>query len=185
MSYSRGQLNDWLKKIDISEKTVLDIGSGPIEKSITKMVRGKPKLLKTSDIDSTFKCDYTIDLNDEKIELPQFQYVFCIETIEHVWNPVQAIKNLSKITTEKLFLSAPFINPHHDKWDYFRITGEWFEFVLKKFGFSHVSITERVATLGLNLLKNFYTTEGLRISKIRPEFNHYTYPIGYCVEAKK
>jgi len=27
--------------------------------------------------------------------------------------------------------------------------------------------------------------EGLKISKIRPEYGNYTYPIGYFVEARK
>ena len=89
------------------------------------------------------------------------------------------------MTKEVLYLSTPFINPHHDKWDYFRFTGEWYEKVMPMCGFKKVIITERVATEGLKLLKDFYATEGLRISKIRPEYGKYTYPIGYCVEGRK
>ena len=185
MSYSRNQVNKWLSSIDISNKNVLDIGAGPEEKWAKRKVKGQPKSYKTADIDDAFDCDYVLDLNAETIQIGSFDVVFCIEALEHVWNPIQAIKNLSLLTKEAVYIATPFINPHHDKWDYLRFTGEWYDFCLKKFGFRQVNITERVATVGRKLLQDFYTKEGLRVSKIRPEFGKYTYPIGYCVEGRK
>lgn len=185
MSLSRNQLTKWMNSINISDKTVLDIGAGPKEKWALNKVKGKPKLYSTADADSTFDCDHIIDLNESLSIVPTFDVVFCIECLEHTWNPIKAIENLSLMTKETLYLSTPFINPHHDKWDYFRFTGEWYEKILPMYGFKKVKITERIATDGLKYLKDFYQVEGLRISKIRPEYGKYTYPIGYCVEASK
>jgi len=182
MSLSRNQINQWLKTIDITDKTVLDIGAGPKKKWTRKIAKGNPKEYKTADVDNTFECDYVFDLN-ATIPNMKCDIVFCIETLEHCWNPVKAVENLHLLTKEVCYIATPFINPHHDKWDYFRFTGEWYEKVLTKIGFKKVKIVERVATKGKNLLKQFYQIEGLRVSKIRPEFNNYTYPIGYCVEA--
>src|SRR3972149_8438753 len=146
MSFSRNQLTDWMRHLDIKDKTVLDIGAGPKEKWALNKVQGKPKEYKTADADSTFNCDYVIDLNADISDIGQFDVVFCIECLEHTWNPIKAIENLSKLTKEVLYLSTPFINPHHDKWDYFRFTGEWYEKVMPMCGFKKVIITERVAT---------------------------------------
>lgn len=185
MSLSRDQLNKWMKQINIDDKRVLDIGAGPKEKWAMHKVTGKPKEYFTADADDAFHCDHVIDLNLDLTEITPFDVVFCIECLEHTWNPIKAIENLSKLTSGTLYLSTPFINPHHDKWDYFRFTGEWYEKVLPMFGFKTINISERVATNGLKDLKDFYAIEGLRISKIRPEYGRYTYPIGYCVEAIK
>jgi SAM-dependent methyltransferase len=185
MSLSRNQVNKWLRGIDISNKNVLDIGAGPKEKWALRLVKGKPKSYKTADVDKTFNCDYAFNLSEPINVTEEFDVVFCIEALEHCWNPMRAIKNISHLTREVAYIATPFINPHHDKWDYFRFTGEWYEKALPWAGFKKVIVTERVATKGKKLLQQFYATEGLRVSKIRPEFGKYTYPIGYCVEARK
>ena len=161
MSLSRNQLNRWLKTIDITGKTVLDIGAGPKEKWAKRIVKGTPKEYKTADVDRTFECYYVFDLNElVPSNLNQrFDVVFCIETLEHCWNPVQAIENLYSLTSESCYIATPFINPHHDKWDYFRFTGEWYENVLRRVGFNEVKVVERVATKGKKLLQQFYQAE--------------------------
>jgi len=188
MSLSRNQLIDWLRTIDVTGKTVLDVGAGPRDKWAINWVKGEPKSYITVDIE-LFPGIYSLfDLDSENSvdnAYDEAEYVFCLETLEHVSNPVLAAKHLSEMAEERLFVSVPFINPHHDKWDYLRFTGEWFEKVLKDVGFKEVIVKERVATAGLEDLKNFYRKEGLRVSKIRPEYGRYTYPIGYLVEARK
>jgi SAM-dependent methyltransferase len=185
MSLSRDQINKWLSQKDITNKTCLDIGAGPKEKWACRKTKGKPKSYKTADVDKTFNCNYTFDLNEPINFSEDFDVVFCIEALEHCWNPLRGIKNLSRLTREVCYIATPFINPHHDKWDYFRMTGEWYQKALPWAGFKKVIVTERVATKGKKLLEQFYATEGLRVSKIRPEHGKYTCPIGYCVEARK
>ena len=181
MSLSRSQLNTFLSEIDITNKTVLDVGAGTEECWILKKVKGTPKKYTTLDIEQK-GVTVVSDINYE-IALGKYDTVFCIETLEHCWNPYQVIKNLYRWTAGVCYISTPFINPHHDKVDYLRYTGEWFEEVLKKVGFKEIEIKERVATEGLQNLKDFYLLEGMRVSKIRKEFGKYSYPIGYFVKA--
>ena len=39
-----------------------------------------------------------------------FEYAFCFQCIEHVVNPIQALKELSRITQKKIFLSIPHVD---------------------------------------------------------------------------
>lgn len=197
MSKSREQLNQLLKAINIQDKIVLDVGVQ--DKPTSRLTHGTPREEYTLDIDDQWDPDVVADLNDDfgsivarlpnklmlRQELPNV--IFCIEVLEHCWNPVKVCENLAKLLQDggKLYLSTPFINPHHDYVDYLRFTHEWFRDVLPKVGFKDVIIKERVATVGKPFLENFYKTEGLKISKIRPEYGRYTYPIGYFVEATK
>lgn len=189
MSLSRNQLNDYLSTVNIEGKTVLDVGVQ--DKQNIRLTKGMPFVYETIDIDPQWKPTYVLNLNDDWSpiinEIKTYNVIFCTEVLEHCWNPVQAIQNLSS-TLEiggDLYLSAPFINPHHDYVDYLRYTNEWFRDVLPKYGLQVIEIVERVATLGKTQLKIFYDAEGLRVSKIRPEYGKYTYPIGYIVHARK
>jgi len=192
MSKSREQLNDWLRKIDIAGKTVLDIGAGPKEKWAINQVRGTPKLYKTSDINSQFGCDYDIDLNKsyttEVLEMiGKYDIVFCLETLEHVYNPIQAIKTISNLTGGVLYLSTPFVNPIHDTHDYLRYTFQWFERVLPRFGFKEVNVRPRVADTYWGYLKEFYAKSGMRMSKVtlKKGWGGHIRDVGYMVEALK
>lgn len=189
MSLSRNQLNKWLIKIDITGKSVLDVGAGEYNKWAMNFVRGKPKEYVTLDIDKRLKSQIVADLNKRRKDFSygEFDIIFCLETLEHCWDPVQVVKNLFNMLDYNgiCYISTPFINPHHDKWDYLRFTGEWFYKILKRVGFREIIIKERVATEGKDLLRDFYQVEGLRVSKIRSEYGQYTYPIGYMVKAVK
>lgn len=188
MSKSREQLNSFIKKIDIEGKIVLDVGSQ--NHLANRLTEGTAYEYDTLDIDPEWKPNILADLN-KKISSKDvgdyYDLVFCIEVLEHCWNPIQAIDNLSRFLKQggDLYISTPFINPHHDRWDYLRYTGEWYEEVLPKFDLEIVKIEERVATVGKDFLAGFYAAEGLKVSKIRPEYGRYTYPIGYFVHARK
>ena len=198
MSKSREQLNSLVRQIDIAGKTVLDVGCQ--DKLARHLTAGEPAEYHTMDVDDQWKPDYIADLNEDsdravflggfnkpKWVPKKYDIVFCLEVLEHCWNPVQAVQNLSYATKlgGTVIISTPFINPHHDVWDYLRYTDEWYEKVLPKRGLEIVRIEERKATVGLPHLQAFFATEGLRYSKIRQAKGPYTYPIGYFVEARK
>jgi len=198
MSKPREQINDWLKTIDVTGKTVLDVGAGrprawlfPPKGEGEPKVRGKPKEYVTADIDPQWGCDYEIDLNalnGELIsEIGYFDYVFCLETLEHIWNNRMAVAALAMFTKEKLFITVPFINPVHDVHDYLRYTSQWFEKVLPQFGFSKVHIKQRPATSGKEDLHAFYRKEGMRMSKISRKLGYSKnyFDVGYSVVAIK
>lgn len=193
MSKSREQLNEFLSHIDIQGKSVLDVGVQ--DKPAKNRTKGEPKSYWTLDIDESWSPDLVGDLNlpwedfvaqvwkgKEKVDV-----VFCLETLEHCWDPVQALTNMANILRSGgvMYVSTPFINPHHDTHDYLRFTNEWYRDVMPRVGLKVVNIKERTATAGKSLLQAFYNAEGLRVSKIRPEYGNYTYPIGYFVEAIK
>jgi len=249
MSLSRNQVTRWVSNIDITGKTVLDVGAGDKTKHARNWAKGKPKRYVTLDIDEKCKPDIVTDINkriyftlfaqprkteeetwksayeivasvgDEnwaqflgkdtyvrgkeymagghgmrrykqvEYNVKKFDIVFCLETLEHVWNPVNAVEILYGMLEENgvCYISVPFINPIHDKWDMLRFTDEWFEKVLPKIGFKEVTIKRRVATIGLEALREFYSTEGLRLSKIRSNKGegHKIADIGYLITAKK
>lgn len=200
MSKSREQLNTFLSEIDIEGLLCLDIGVQ--DKPTSRLTSGTPSKYLTLDIEEKWSPDIVADLNDEwsswatKVTKDNFTLIdrnggfdaiFCIETLEHCWNPIQAVQNMSGMLKEggDLYISVPFIGPHHDVVDYLRFTHEWFEEVLPKLDLKVISIKERVATIGRSDLIQFFTKEHMRVSKIRPEYGNYTYPIGYFVHAKR
>lgn len=205
MSFSRDQLNERLREVDIEGKVVLDIGVQ--DKPTSRLTKGKPKAYYTLDIDPQWNPDLIADINNPEVAnailwktarpVPEsttgmqetgFDVVFCIEVLEHCWDPVRAVANMSTVLRSGgvLYLSTPFIGPHHDVVDYLRFTDEWYKEVLPRVGFKEVKIHERIATRGRLHLRIFFETEGMRISKIRKmDFSSYTYPIGYIVEAYK
>ena len=211
MSKPREQINDWLKTIDVTGKTVLDVGAGrprawlfPPEDEGSPKVSGKPLAYHTADIDEQWGCDYELDLNSDKsvrqalaeyksdcgeaiFVVKTFDYVFCLETLEHIYDPIQTIKNLAEITEEKLFITVPFINPVHDVYDFLRYTSQWFEKVLPQFGFTQVHIKQRPATNGKEELHEFYRKEGMRMSKISRKlgFSKNYFDVGYSITAIK
>jgi hypothetical protein len=166
VSKSREQINQFLSKIDITDKVVLDVGvqNNPAR----KYTKGKPEKYLTLDIDEEWKPDIVADFNEKITYYPNnFDVVFCLEVLEHCWNPIIAVKNLANLTDGVCYISVPFINPLHDKWDYLRYTPEWFEKVLPMVGFKKVIVKKRMATIGMLELMKFYRQEGLRMSKIR------------------
>lgn len=202
MSKSREQLNDFLREISINNKVVLDVGVQ--DKPTRRMTQGEPKSYFTTDIDTKWNPDFAFDLNvkienlldhtkqtlliDDPDPETMFDVIFCIEVLEHCWNPIRAIQNMASWLKPGgvLYIATPFINPHHDEVDFLRYTDEWYETVLPKFGMKVRKIKERKATAGLLNLQMFYAAEGMKYSKVQAKKRGaYTYPVGYFVEAVK
>lgn len=217
MSKSREQLVKYLSEIDITGKVVLDAGCGPKEKWARNFTKGEPKAYITLDDDENCNPDIVWDLhwdnwNDKEIgdhsvlkriedklgwdlykepDNNKVDIIFLLETLEHCFDPIKVLTELDDWVIDNgsiLYISTPFINPHHDKVDYLRFTDEWFKTVLgKKFQYKDIKIKPRVATVGLANLLAFYKEEGLRMSKIRLKKGQQEKmaEIGYFVEATK
>ncbi len=191
MSKSREQLVSFLKEIDITDKVVLDAGCGPEEKWARNFTKGEPKEYYTLDIHPEDGAAFVDDLNmkwREGIWKNKFDAVFCLEVLEHLFNPWEAFKTIHYITKQGgvAYFSSPLINPYHDEWDYCRLTSEWYERVGVRFQ-GGIKIKPRVATEGYANLLAFYKEEGLRMSKIRLKKGQANKmnEIGYFVEARK
>lgn len=187
MSKSREQVQAFLQSIDITGKIVLDIGVQ--DKPAKSWTKGEPKQYYTMDVDPQWNPDYVHDFNKPVEGYGKFDVVFCLETMEHLWNPVQALQNIYELLKEGgiAYITSPFINPIHDTHDMLRYTDEWYEYVGSLIGFTRVKATPRVATRGEHDLLQFYAQEGLRMSKIRIQNGegHKINHIGYIVELIK
>jgi len=200
MSKSREQLNVFLGEIDIQDKLCLDIGVQ--DKPTSRLTKGIPSKYLTLDIDQKWSPDILADLNEPweswstKVTKDNFtlidrnggiDVIFCIETLEHCWNPIQAIQNMSGLLKDggDLYISVPFIGPHHDVVDFLRFTHEWFLEVMPKCDLEVIAIKERVATIGRTDLIQFFAKEHMRVSKIRPEYGNYSYPVGYFIHVRR
>lgn len=197
-SLSRQQIVKWLKTISIKDDIVLDVGCGPRRYWIDKFTNGEPAILHTLDINEEFNPTYKLDMNRELLpgmiwqatpKTNHYDKIFSIETFEHLWNPVQAIRNIWNWLKDngEFFFSTPFINPIHDTHDFLRMTDEWWETALEHLDFEVDYIKPRIATKGLVELTSFYKKEGLRMSKIRIKDGqgHRIKEIGYYGRAIK
>ena len=207
MSYFRNQLEDWLKKIDVKADRVLDVGGG------SKPIEGRTKSWEVKDyriIDNGLEEQkvgsmYMFDLNkegmeltlmqnlggekeEEKLTLDLYDMVFCIEVFDYIWNPVQALENINAVMVDGgiLYLSVPFIYPHHNpaEYDYLRYTRWGVEKLLKETGFEILELVPRNANKP-SMLFDFWHAEGMHPCKIKPDMNLGHDEIGYCIKAKK
>jgi SAM-dependent methyltransferase len=192
MSNARKQLERWLKTIDV-KGTVLDVGG------VSMPVKGRTKSWDVSDykiLDNRKKkpeatTDYVYDMN---MELPVyagsfiydgqefkvgFDNIFCLEVMEYIWNPVQALKNINNLLNKggNLYISFHFLFPHHSppKNDYLRYTRIGAKKLLEETGFKIVEITPRT-TVVPDILEEFCKAE----SKVNKSKNE----IGYLIKAK-
>jgi len=192
VSYSRNQINEYLATIDLTDKIVSDVGCADEAHYARRKCKGTPKEYYTFEYAEDYKTDFHFDLNfpiaEQLVEHPLAEIVFCIETLEHIYDPIQAIENLHTLCKENgiLYLTAPFINPLHDVHDYLRYTIQYFEDVLPKLGFEVIKIAPRVATFP-DLLGLFYSNEGMRMSKITQQLGYRGnfHDIGYIVKARR
>lgn len=154
-SYTRQQLESWINTIIIkSNCRVLDIGGS--QKPVQKRLResGENTIYETLDLEVPHegeKPDIVWDINEK---LPtdrmfeQYDVVFCLEVMEYVWNPVQALNNMRRFLKQDgtLFISTPFLYPVHNPvdQDYLRYTPNGIKKLLKETGFEVLDDEPRV-----------------------------------------
>ena len=136
--FSRENLYEYLKEaIDkhniISKKVILNIGaSGEIE----KFLKSKKIKIYELDIDKNKKPDIIGDLTSLPIRSSSCDVVFCLEILEHVKNPFNAVKELKRVLKINGIIigSTPFIFPiHTPPHDYFRYTKYGLRELFKEF----------------------------------------------------
>ena len=189
MSYYRQQLEDFLKLVEINVDRVLDIGgaANPIKNRVKTWNVKEYKILDKEIEEPKIKIDFKLDINRDitAIEpvngkpfmsyddyLPpskpyQFDMVFCLEVMEYVYNPIQAIKNIWWFTKPdgKAIITFPFVYPYHQptEYDYLRYTPQGVKKIMKLEPFRQVKIIERKDKSGL--LQSFYMADGMHPAK--------------------
>jgi SAM-dependent methyltransferase len=154
-SYSRQQLEAWLKKIDARDK-VLDVGGSQ------RPIKGRTKSWNVStyhiwDLETPHekagqRPDFVGDINvgipkDERFEFGVYDQVFCIEVSEYWWDPLFALRLIGNCLKPggKLFISFHFFYPIHspENADFLRYTRSGARKLLKEAGFEIDSIVPK------------------------------------------
>ena len=193
-SYSRIQLESFLKTLDIKAKTVLDVGGSQLP------VKGRTKSWDVKDYkildlekphDVKQISDVVFDLNVCQKENSVVQHysknkvdiIFCTEVMEYIYNPYGAVKNLYQMLKKngKLYISFHFIYPHHNpiEEDCLRYTKGGVIKLLNKAGFKTLEIKPRYEMA--NNIMDYYRAEKMRPAK---EFDGHNI-VGHLVTATK
>ena len=120
MSYFRNQLEDWLKTIDVKADRVLDVGGGanPV-KGRTKSWDVKEYKILDNGLEKMKQWpDIVADINNrgeiidrhqksivekQKLVLDKFDQVFCLEVMEYIYNPLEALRNIKRLLNSMVF----------------------------------------------------------------------------------
>ena len=191
-SYTRIQLEQWLKKIDVIADRVLDVGGAQNPVSF-RVNRWEVRQYEIFDLPEPHMTHEAVNKNiplimgniehgfDPSLE-GKYDIVFCLEVMEYILNPTAVVENLKRLLKPGgiLYISFPFIYPHHSPFnkDYLRYTRWGAERLLLDAGF-FIEVKPRKAMAGG--LENFYSEEGMRRSK---EFTDHD-DVGYMVKAVK
>jgi len=180
MSFTRQQLEEWLSKIEVKTHRVYDVGGS--QKSIKNRVKSwDVKKYKVLDLP---KWDLNYDWGDvnyvDIIVRDQGNIVFCIEVSEYLFNPVQALENISRYLMKRgiLYMSFHFVYPIHEPkgTDYLRYTPDGVRRLLKETGFEVVEMVDRVSRVDF---KQIYKAEEMHTMDINNNI------IGTLVKARK
>lgn len=192
-SYSRQQLEAWLKKIDIRGK-VLDIGGSQ------KPVKGRTKSWNVTeyhiwDLENPHeegqKPDFVSDINvgipkDERFQFGIYDNAFCIEVSEYWYDPLFALRLIGNCLKPggKLYISFHFVYPIHspEKADFLRYTRSGVRKLLKESGFEIDSIVPKHFDNPM-FVKMLYDNEQMKgLGKNSDEIHREQ---GWCVTATR
>jgi SAM-dependent methyltransferase len=116
---------EFIKDFSLINKKIVDIGITGHIKHIDNVI------IETIDIDKnnnpTYICDITKN-NSHIIESEKYDIAICTEVLEHVYNPLNAIEEVARITKKNgiIIFSTPYnFRIHGPLYDTFRFS-EWF-----------------------------------------------------------
>ncbi len=205
-SYTRIQLEEWLKTIEIVDGYVLDVGGS--QQGVVKRLKDTAiwsKNYAVLDLEEPHqkkeKVDLVCDLNHPekgiKVNNPDFigdtgknfDNVFCLEVMEYIWNSVAALKMINYLMKKggTLYISFHFIYPVHNpvEDDCIRHTPRGAVKLLEETGFEIVEHKERVfgceEGISLGYYSNLMSNEGMRPAKDY----HKHHVIGSLIKAIK
>lgn len=164
---SRGSIYEELEAFcaDIPpDATVLNIGAGGSFEAMLKKFAPASASIISSDIDPDRAPDVVDDITSSQFDDQTFDRVVCLEVLEHVKLPRQAVDEIERIlkVDGAFIVSTPFIFPTHDApYDFYRYT----EFGLRDL-FSRMTIesivarTSYVETIVLLALRGMWIFKG-------------------------
>lgn len=196
MSFYRDQLEDWLSGQHIKADRVLDVGgrAKPVftrvaSWAVTDLYATMDNDLEPGDYATLSKQGanhWTDDINEPLspdhpiFKVDKYDLVFCLEVMEYVWNPIQAIANIASLmkTGAKLVITFAFVYPVHKpiESDFLRYTPQGATKLLAECGLKTESVFSRIDRSGK--LLEFYKADGMHVGGNA----HVT---GVIIEARK
>lgn len=188
----RISLDNWLKELDVKADAVLDIGGSQLPiKGRTKSWDVKKYLI--ADLPNPHKDspqpDIEMDLNDSwtpkliyDLHDRQWDYIFCLEVFDYIWNPLGAMNVISGILKEggTACVTFPGFYPHHQPIEDDALLYK--EYGIRKLAkASGLTIKQMIPRRPeTNALQQFFAAERLRAAK---GYDHAV--LGWIVELKK
>lgn len=120
----RLSLENWLKSLDVRADSVLDVGGSqnPVSKRVNSWEVEEYKILDLEQPhEEKAKVDIVHDINKPFVGQGDIaDVIFCLEVAEYLWNPYQALCNLSKMLKHggTLYMSFPSVYPVHNPIDF-------------------------------------------------------------------
>lgn len=183
----RNALETYLKTLSITAERVLDVGGAdnPIQSRVKEWNVQHCEII---DIDEA-TADWQVDMNhilSPDLDIEPAEIVFCLELMEYIFNPQQALTNLHYFTKPNgtLYITFPFTYPVHEPqdFDYLRYTRNGAIWLLKEAGFNIKRIIPRLMTKeGFEAYHKMMEMEKMHPAKY---WDHHS-ELGIIVEAVK
>lgn len=162
----------------LAHGVLLDVGCGrkPYEKFFTPFVT---KYFGSEYSDRSGFHGNTADFCGDAMQMPlgdeSVDTILCTEVLEHVPNPDLVISEFARILRSggTVIITAPFLFPVHDAWDFFRYSPDGIPAILKRHGFE-IEKVESLSGGGITvatMLNIFWFHFGFMCTK-------WLYPIG-------
>lgn len=191
-SLYRCQIEDWLRSQSFTADQVLDIGGGDGKTNrLAKIEAGRYLVL---DNNRESKPDFFHDLNEfahpsdifAVERTPYFDLIFCMNVMEYIWNPYNAMANIYHwlIPGGTVVMNFPLLYPLHNPIgiDYLRYTHEWVDKIFhQRFKYSQVELYPLQATAGQAALNEFYSLEKMH----RRKHDDSWLELGTIIKARK
>lgn len=188
-SYSRQQLEEYLKTLEINCKRVCDIGgsANPVKNRV-KSWEVKQYDIVDNENEKTLHEKWTqptiyADINKRWDITNYYDVVFMIEVSEYLYDPYQALNNIYKMLKKggKAIVSFHWIYPQHEPIDndYLRYTPSWIKKASKEIGFRDITMLKRELQ-SPEIYHNLISAE-----RMRPSKKSYHNLQGFIAEVKK